>query len=78
MNLILFDLALVGYLLATALALVHLVQRQEAIYRLAVLATLVGWVLHTLALVVRGVELGRPLSGRWWRPCPWWGGPPCS
>ena len=63
MNLILFDLALVGYLLATVLALVHLVQRQEAIYRLAVLVTLAGWVLHTLALVVRGVELGRPPLG---------------
>src|SRR3990172_4928006 len=63
MNLILFDSALVGYLLATVLALVHLVQRQEAIYRLAVLVTLAGWVLHTLALVVRGVELGRPPLG---------------
>ena len=64
MNLILFDLALVGYLLATVLALVHLVQRQEAIYRLAVLVTLAGWVLHTLALVVRGVELGRAPLGK--------------
>ena len=63
MNLILFDSALVGYLLATVLALVHLVQRQEAIYRLAVLVTLAGWVLHTLALVVRGVEVGRPPLG---------------
>src|SRR3972149_1338447 len=54
MNLILFDSALVGYLLATVLALVHLVQRQEAIYRLAVLVTLAGWVLHPLGRVGSG------------------------
>src|SRR3989304_2342324 len=60
MNLILFDSALVGYLLATVLALVHLVQRQEAIYRLAVLATLAGWVLHTLGPVGGGGGGGPP------------------
>lgn len=63
MNPIFFDLALLGYLVATGLALAYLVQRGEAIYRLASLATLGGWVLHTLALVVRGVELGRPPLG---------------
>ncbi len=60
---VLFNLALFAYLGATALALAHLVQRREGIHRFAALATLAGWVLHTLALVVRGVELGRPPLG---------------
>jgi cytochrome c-type biogenesis protein CcsB len=62
-NAVLFDLALLAYLGATGLALGHLIQRQEAIHRAASLVTRMGWVLHTLALVVRGVELGRPPLG---------------
>jgi cytochrome c-type biogenesis protein CcsB len=62
-NPLLFTLALLGYLVATGLALAYLVQRGEWIYRSASMATQAGWVLHTLALVVRGVELGRaPLA----------------
>jgi cytochrome c-type biogenesis protein CcsB len=60
MNPLLFSLALLGYLVATVLALTYLVQRNEGTYRFAVLATQGGWILHTLALVVRGVELSRP------------------
>lgn len=60
MNPLLFNLALAAYLLATGLALAHLIHRAEWIYRMQSLATLAGWVLHTLALVVRGVELARP------------------
>lgn len=60
MNPFLFNLALAAYLLATGLALAHLIHRQEWVYRMGSLATLAGWVLHTLALVVRGVELARP------------------
>lgn len=57
---LLLYLALLGYLVATALALTYLIQRNEGIYRFASLATQAGWVLHTLALVVRTVELSRP------------------
>src|SRR6266571_3815527 len=60
---LLLNLAVIGYICATGLALAHLVQRQELIHRLASLATLAGWACHTLALVVRAVELGRPPLG---------------
>ncbi len=60
MNPLFFNLALLGYLAATGLALAYLIQRVEGVYRLASLATQAGWVLHTLALVARGIELGRP------------------
>ena len=63
MNPVLFDLALVAYLGATVLALAHLIQRREAVYRAASLLTQAGWVVHTLALVVRWVERGRPPLG---------------
>ena len=63
MHSLLLNLAVVGYICATGLALAHLVQRQELIHRLASLATLAGWACHTLALVVRAVELGRPPLG---------------
>jgi cytochrome c-type biogenesis protein CcsB len=57
------NLAVLGYVCATGLALAHLVQRGELVYRLAVLATLGGWVCHTLGLVVLAVERGRPPLG---------------
>jgi cytochrome c-type biogenesis protein CcsB len=62
-NAVLLPLGLVGYLAATALALAHLVERREAIHRFASATTQAGWLLHTLALVMRGVELGRPPIG---------------
>jgi cytochrome c-type biogenesis protein CcsB len=62
-NPVLFDLALVAYLGATVLALAHLIQRRETTYRAASLLTQAGWVVHTLALVVRWVERGRPPLG---------------
>jgi len=62
-NPLLFNLALAVYLLATGLALAYLIQRQEGVYRLVSLAIQAGWVLHTIALVVRGVELARPPVG---------------
>ncbi len=52
-----------GYLAATALALTYLIQRREGVHRFAALATQAGWILHTLSLVVRGVELSRPPLG---------------
>ncbi|OGK86774.1 MAG: hypothetical protein A2X52_10760 [Candidatus Rokubacteria bacterium GWC2_70_16] len=59
MNAVLYDVALTAYIIATASALGYLLGRRDGLSRFTVLATETGWVLHTLALVVRGVELGR-------------------
>src|SRR2546422_7248263 len=56
----LLTLAIIGYVAATGLALAYLVQRDELLHRLASLATLAAWVLHTGALIARAIELGRP------------------
>ena len=53
-------LAIVGYVCATGLALAYLIQRHELTYRLASMATLGAWASHTMALVLRAVEIGRP------------------
>lgn len=58
-----FNLALVGYVVATGLALAYLVQREEIVHRLAALATLAGWACHSVALVLLGAEMGRPPFG---------------
>ena len=55
-----FNLAILAYTGATGLALAYLVQREEIVHRLASLATLLGWICHTLALVMLAVEVGRP------------------
>src|SRR5438105_14122188 len=55
--------AVVGYICAMGLALAYLVQRHELVHRLAVLSTLAGWAAHTVALIVRAVELGAPPLG---------------
>ena len=55
-----FNLAILAYTGATGLALAYLVQREEIVHRLASAATLLGWVCHTLALVIQAVEVGRP------------------
>jgi cytochrome c-type biogenesis protein CcsB len=57
------NLAIIGYVCATGLALAHLVQREDLTYRLASLATLGGWIAHTLALIALSVERGRPPLG---------------
>ena len=56
----LLNAAIVAYACATGLSFAYLVQRHEAIHRLASLATAAGWAAHTLALVVAAVETGRP------------------
>src|SRR5437588_756256 len=56
----LLSLAIIAYVAATGLSLAYLVQREEWIHRLASLATIGGWLLHTGALLARGLELGRP------------------
>lgn len=56
-------LALAGYIGATGLSLGYLVRRDELVHRLSVLATVGGWVCHTLALIILAVERGRPPLG---------------
>ena len=58
-NAVLYDVALTAYIVAMAAALGHLVRRRESLWRFAMIATQIGWILHTLAIAVRGVELGR-------------------
>src|SRR4029434_7210679 len=59
----LLTLAIIGYVAATGLALAFLVQRDELLHRLAALATLVAWILHTGALIALAIDLGRPPFG---------------
>jgi ABC-type transport system involved in cytochrome c biogenesis permease subunit len=58
-NAVLYDIALTAYILAAVGALGYLLGRREGLYTLTAAATRLGWGVHTLALVVRGVELGR-------------------
>ena len=57
------SIAIVAHVCAMGLALTHLVQRQPLVHRLAALSTLIGWVAHTLALIVLAIEVGRPPLG---------------
>ena len=57
---VLLNLALLAYVAATGLALAYLVLREEVVYRLASAATLAAWALHTLGLILRTLESGRP------------------
>src|SRR5204863_2684182 len=57
------SLAIVAYVCAMGLALAHLVQRQALVHRLAGLATLCGWIAHTIALIFLAVEVGGPPVG---------------
>jgi len=59
-NAVFYDVALTAYIVATASSFAYLVGRREGFWRLGMLMTQAGWVCHTVALVVRGVELGRP------------------
>lgn len=58
-----FNLAVVGYVCATGLALAYLIQREEIVHRLASLATLAAWALHTVGLVSLASHTGRPPIG---------------
>ena len=59
----LINAAVIGYIAATGLALAYLVQRHDLVHRLSVLAALAGWAIHTVALIVRSLELGAPPLG---------------
>jgi cytochrome c-type biogenesis protein CcsB len=55
--------ALTAYIAATATAIGALVSRREGLGHATRLLTWAGWLCHTVALAVRGVELGRvPLA----------------
>jgi cytochrome c-type biogenesis protein CcsB len=58
-----FNIAILAYICAAGLALAYLIQRSGLVHRLASLAILSGWVLHTVALVASAVEQGRPPLG---------------
>jgi cytochrome c-type biogenesis protein CcsB len=59
----LINAATIGYICATGLALAYLVQRQDLVHRLAVLATVAGWAAHTVALIARAIVIGAPPLG---------------
>jgi cytochrome c-type biogenesis protein CcsB len=59
----LINAAVIGYIGATGLALAYLVQRQDLVHRLSVLCALAGWAAHTVALIVRSLQLGAPPLG---------------
>ena len=59
----LINAAVIGYIAATGLALAYLVQRHDLVHRLSVLAALAGWAAHSVALILRAVELGAPPLG---------------
>ena len=59
----LINAAVIGYIAATGLALAYLVQRQDLVHRLSMLAALAGWAVHTMALIFRSLELGAPPLG---------------
>jgi ABC-type transport system involved in cytochrome c biogenesis permease subunit len=58
-NAVLYDVALTAYILAAAAALGSLLGRRDQLARAALLLTQAGWGCHTVAVVVRGIELGR-------------------
>jgi cytochrome c-type biogenesis protein CcsB len=60
---VLSNLVLIAYACATGLALAYLVQREEMVHRLAGLATMAGWAVHSIALIVLVAETGRPPLG---------------
>ena len=59
----LINVAVIGYIGATGLALAYLVQRQDLVHRRSVLCALAGWAAHTVALIARALELGAPPLG---------------
>ena len=63
MNAVLYDVALTAYIVATAASFAYLAGRRELFWRIGLIMTQVGWACHTLALVARGIELGRPPIG---------------
>jgi ABC-type transport system involved in cytochrome c biogenesis permease subunit len=62
-NAVLFDVALTAYILAAVAAIGSLVGRRDQLAWAALLLTQAGWICHTGAVILRGVELRRlPVS----------------
>ena len=59
MNAVLFDVALTAYILAAAAAIGSLVGRRDQLAWAALLLTQAGWICHTGAVILRGIELRR-------------------
>jgi len=59
MNAVVFDVALTAYIIAAAAAGGSLFARREDLAHFARVLTAAGWLCHTAAIVLRGVELGR-------------------
>ncbi|HET7874002.1 MAG TPA: cytochrome c biogenesis protein CcsA [Methylomirabilota bacterium] len=59
MNAVVFDVALTAYIVAAAAAVGSLLGHRDALGRFARLTTELGWVCHTAAIVMRGIDLGR-------------------
>lgn len=60
MNAVVFDIALTAYIIAAVSAVASLFGRRDELARFTLLVTQLGWVCHTGALVMRGIDLGRP------------------
>jgi len=58
-NAVVFDIALTAYIVAAAAALASLVWRRDGLSRLGRELTVGGWLCHTAAIVLRGLELRR-------------------
>jgi ABC-type uncharacterized transport system permease subunit len=58
-NAVLYDVALTAYILAAGAAIGSLLGRRDQLAWVALLLTQAGWVCHTAAVVMRGVELRR-------------------
>ena len=63
MNAVLFDVALTAYILAAVAAIGSLAGRRDQLAWVALLLTQAGWICHTGAVILRGIELRRlPVS----------------
>jgi ABC-type transport system involved in cytochrome c biogenesis permease subunit len=62
-NAVLFDVALTAYILAAVAAIGSLAGRRDQLAWVALLLTQAGWICHTGAVILRGIELRRlPVS----------------
>ena len=59
MNAVLFDVALTAYILAAAAAIGSLAGRRDQLAWIGLLLTQAGWICHTGAVILRGIELRR-------------------
>ncbi|HTI53661.1 MAG TPA: cytochrome c biogenesis protein CcsA [Verrucomicrobiae bacterium] len=59
MNAVLFDVALTAYILAAVAAIGSLAGRRDQLAWIGLLLTQAGWICHTGAVILRGIELRR-------------------